>query len=89
MFDDYETAIGFMAATLTTVAFIPQVIKVLHTRSARDVSVGMYALFTAGVALWLGYGLLIGSWPVIVANGITLVLAGAVLVMKIRFDGWS
>lgn len=85
----YETAIGFMAATLTTVAFIPQVIKVLHTRSARDVSVGMYALFTAGVALWLGYGLLIGSWPVIAANGITLILAGAVLVMKIRFDGWS
>lgn len=89
MFDAYETAIGFMAATLTTVAFIPQVIKVLHTRSARDVSVGMYALFTAGVALWLGYGLLIGSWPVIAANGITLILAGAVLVMKIRFDGWS
>lgn len=85
----YETAVGFMAATLTTVAFIPQVIKVLHTRSARDVSVGMYALFTAGVALWLGYGLLIGSWPVIAANGITLILAGAVLVMKIRFDGWS
>lgn len=85
----YATTIGFMAATLTTIAFIPQVIKVLHTRSARDVSVGMYALFTTGVALWLGYGILIVSWPVIAANSITLVLAGAVLVMKIRFDGWN
>lgn len=85
----HATVIGFIAATLTTLAFIPQVIKVWNTRSARDVSVGMYSLFTAGVALWLTYGLLIESWPVIVANSITLVLAGAVLVMKVKFDGWK
>lgn len=85
----YATVIGFMAAALTTIAFIPQVIKVWKTRSARDVSVGMYALFTTGVALWLAYGLLIESWPVIVANSITLLLAGAVLVMKVKFDGWN
>lgn len=83
------TTIGFAAATLTTIAFIPQVIRVWKTRSARDVSVGMYALFTTGVALWLAYGLLIESWPVIVANSITLLLAGAVLVMKVKFDGWN
>lgn len=85
--NSYATLIGFMAATLTTIAFVPQVIKVWKTRSARDVSLGMYALFTIGVALWLIYGLLIGSWPVIVANSITLILAGMVLVMKVKFDG--
>jgi MtN3 and saliva related transmembrane protein len=80
---------GFSAAILTTIAFVPQVIKVLRTRSTRDVSSGMYALFTTGVALWFCYGVMIGSWPVIVANAVTLVLAGLVLVMKIRMDGWS
>lgn len=84
----YATAIGFIAATLTTIAFVPQVIKIWRTKSTRDVSIGMYALFTAGVALWLCYGLLIGSWPVIAANAITLVLAGLVLILKIRIDGW-
>lgn len=87
--NSYATLIGFMAATLTTIAFVPQVTKVWKTRSARDVSLGMYALFTTGVALWLIYGLLIGSWPVIVANSITLILAGMVLVMKVKFDGWN
>lgn len=85
----YASTIGFVAATLTTISFIPQVVKVWKTRSARDVSLGMYALFTTGVALWLAYGLLIESWPVIVANSITLLLAGAVLVMKVKFDGWN
>lgn len=80
---------GFSAAILTTIAFVPQVIKVLRTRSTRDVSSGIYALFTTGVALWFCYGVMIGSWPVIVANAVTLVLAGLVLVMKIRMDGWS
>jgi MtN3 and saliva related transmembrane protein len=80
--------IGFAAAVLTTIAFVPQVIKVLRTRSTRDVSTGMYALFTTGVALWLGYGILVGSWPVILANAVTLLLAGMVLVLKIRIDGW-
>jgi len=84
----FANLIGFMAATLTTIAFIPQVIKVWRTRSTRDVSIGMYTLFTAGVALWFCYGLMIGSWPVMMANAITLILAGLVLIMKIRIDGW-
>jgi MtN3 and saliva related transmembrane protein len=87
--DTHATLVGSVAAILTTIAFIPQVIKVWKTRSARDVSLGMYALFTTGVALWLAYGLMIGSGPVIVANAMTLLLAGAVLVMKLRFDGWN
>jgi len=85
---NFANLIGFLAAILTTIAFIPQVIKVWRTRSTRDVSIGMYTLFTAGVALWFCYGLMIGSWPVIMANVVTLVLAGLVLIMKIRIDGW-
>ena len=77
--------IGSAAATLTTAAFVPQALKVWHTRNTADISVGMYALFTLGVALWLTYGILLGAWPIIIANSITLLLAGAVLVMKIKF----
>jgi MtN3 and saliva related transmembrane protein len=77
--------IGSVAATLTTTAFIPQALKVWHTRHTADISLGMYAMFTLGVASWLAYGLLLEAWPIIIANSITLVLAGAVLVMKIRF----
>jgi len=82
----YASMIGFIAATLTTLAFVPQVIMVWRTRSAKDVSLGMYAMFTTGVAAWLIYGILIGSLPVILANAITLLLAAAVIVMKLRFD---
>ncbi|MBI3222473.1 MAG: SemiSWEET transporter [Nitrosomonadales bacterium] len=77
--------IGSAAATLTTTAFIPQAWKVWRSRHAADISLGMYSLFTVGVALWLTYGLLLGSWPIIIANTVTLLLAGAVLLMKIKF----
>ena len=77
--------IGSTAATLTTTAFIPQAWKVWRTRHTADISLGMYALFTLGVALWLAYGILLGSWPIILANSVTLLLAGTVLVMKIKF----
>lgn len=77
--------VGTLAATLTTVAFVPQVWKVWHTQHTADISLAMYALFAAGVAMWLAYGLLLGAWPIIIANGITLLLASAVLVMKLRF----
>ena len=79
------TTVGFAAATLTTVAFVPQVLKVWRTRSAADISLGMYSLFTLGIALWLIYGVLIYSWPIILANLITMILAGAMLVMKLKF----
>ena len=77
--------IGSTAATLTTTAFIPQAWKVWRTRHTADISMGMYVLFTIGVALWLAYGILIGSWPIIMANAFTLALAGTVLAMKNRF----
>ena len=76
--------IGGVAATLTTSAFIPQVWQVWRTRHTDDISLGMYTLFTAGVGLWLVYGILLESWPIIIANSITLLLAGAVLVMKLK-----
>ena len=79
------SAVGYAAAILTTISFVPQVLKVWRTRSAKDVSLGMYSLFTLGIFIWLVYGVLIESWPVILANFITLVLAGMVLAMKLKF----
>ena len=82
---NHADLIGSIAATLTTTAFIPQAWQVWHTRHTADISLGMYAMFTAGVALWLAYGILLSSWPIIIANGITLLLAGLVLLMKLKF----
>ena len=79
-------AIGLTAATLTTLAFVPQVIQVWSSRSAKDISMPMYLMFSSGIALWFVYGLLIDSLPVTAANGITFILAMMVVVMKIRFD---
>jgi len=76
---------GSAAATFTTVAFIPQVWRIWQTRHTADISLSMYALFTLGVALWLSYGIMMGSWPIIIANCITLILASAVLIMKLKF----
>lgn len=78
-------SIGSLAATLTTVSFVPQAWKVWHTKHTADISLAMYSLFTTGVALWLAYGILLAAWPIIIANLITLLLAGAVLIMKLRF----
>lgn len=78
--------IGGIAATLTTTAFIPQAWQVWRTRHTHDISLGMYVIFTCGVVLWLIYGLMLESWPIIIANCITALLAGAVLVMKLRFE---
>jgi MtN3 and saliva related transmembrane protein len=74
---------GYAAATLTTLSFVPQAWHTFRTRDVRGISLGMYSAFTLGVALWLVYGVMLGAWPVIVANAITLALAAAILVMKI------
>lgn len=78
-------SIGSVAAALTTLSFVPQAIKTFKTRDVSGISLGMYAAFTLGVALWLVYGWLLGAWPIIIANAITLALALAILVMKLRF----
>ncbi len=77
--------IGSIAACLTTLSFLPQALHTFRTRDVKGISLGMYALFTTGVALWLVYGLMLMAWPLIVANAITLLLALAILVMKLRF----
>jgi len=77
--------IGYAAATLTTMAFIPQVLQTWRQRSAHGISLGMYAIFTGGVVLWLVYGVLLDAWPVVIANAATLALALSMLVMKVRF----
>jgi MtN3 and saliva related transmembrane protein len=80
---DLREWVGFAAALLTTLAFFPQALKSWQTRNLSGISLSMYSLFTLGVALWLVYGVIIGSWPVIAANAITLMLAGMVLTLKI------
>jgi MtN3 and saliva related transmembrane protein len=79
------TVIGLAAAACTTIAFIPQVIKTWRTRSTHDISLGMFLLLTTGITLWLIYGLVLSDFPLIAANGVTLCLAGLVLVFKIKY----
>lgn len=78
--------IGLLAGSLTTLSFLPQVIRVFKTRSTKDISLGMYLLFCLGVLLWIAYSYMISSIAVFVANIATLVLAGSILVMKIVFN---
>jgi len=78
-------AIGSIAAVLTTASFVPQAWHSFKTRDVSGISLGMYSVFTLGVALWLLYGILLQSWPLMIANSITLMLAAAILVMKLRF----
>jgi len=78
--------LGFAAATLTTASFLPQALLTLRTRDVSGISLGMYSAFTAGVALWLVFGLYLGSWPIIVSNVVTLGLAVVILATKIRVE---
>jgi MtN3 and saliva related transmembrane protein len=77
--------VGSLAAILTTISFLPQAWHSFKTRDVSGVSLGMYSVFTVGVALWLVYGLLLRAWPIVVANVITLGLAMAILGMKVVF----
>jgi MtN3 and saliva related transmembrane protein len=78
--------IGTLAAILTTLSFLPQALHTFRTKDVTGISLGMYSAFTSGVALWLVYGLLLGAWPIVIANFVTLALASAILVMKLRFN---
>ncbi|MBW4653540.1 MAG: SemiSWEET transporter [Kaiparowitsia implicata GSE-PSE-MK54-09C] len=82
---DLVTLLGFAAGALTTLAFLPQLIKTWKSRSARDMSLTWLTTFIAGVALWFFYGLLIESSPVVVANGITLGLTVPILYFKLKY----
>ena len=82
---DPTTIIGFAAGFLTTIAFIPQVARIRKTRSAKDVSLPAFAMFTIGLAGWLAFGILKQDPPIILWNAVTLLLAAAILAMKVRF----
>ena len=77
--------IGYFAAFLTTASFVPQAMQTFRTRDVSGISLGMYSVFSSGIAMWLIYGLLIKAWPIVLANTITLVLATAILLMRLRF----
>jgi MtN3 and saliva related transmembrane protein len=78
------TLIGLAAACFTTAAFVPQVVQILKTKNVEGISLGMYAIFTLGVALWLIYATIIGDLPMLLANLVTLILSGGVLTLTVR-----
>jgi len=78
--------VGYIAAICTTISFLPQLIRVYRLKSAHEISLTMFLVYSFGVSLWLLYGIFIGSLPVIVANALSVVLSSAILVLKIRYD---
>lgn len=78
--------LGYTSATLTTIAFLPQIIKTVQTKSAKDVSMGMFVLFTIGVFLWIIYGILTRTYPVLIANAVIFCLALSQIILKIKYD---
>jgi MtN3 and saliva related transmembrane protein len=80
-------SIGSVAAVCTTVSFLPQLLRVWRRKSAQDISLSMFLLFSFGVACWLVYGIGIGSAPITAANAVTLALALGILTLKLRYDG--
>jgi len=79
------TIIGIAAAICTTISFLPQAIRIIRTKQTRDVSLGMYVLFSFGTFLWLAYGILLKDVPIILANSITFVLSFIILAMKLKY----
>ena len=80
----FVTIVGSVAALLTTIAFLPQVVRTWKSRSTSDISLGMFLTYVTGIALWLAYGLLLGDWPLIASNAVTFVLSGTILLLKLR-----
>lgn len=83
---NFVDLLGLVAATFTTAAFLPQLAKTWRSKSAADLSLGMLVTFSIGLFLWMIYGIFIQSWPVILANAITLVLSSINLMLKIKFE---
>jgi MtN3 and saliva related transmembrane protein len=82
---ELSSALGFIAATLTTIAFLPQAIRIIRTRHTRDISLAMYVTFTSGIFFWLVYGLLTADLPIIAANTITFIFSFTILMLKIKY----
>lgn len=76
--------LGVVAATCTTLSFVPQAAKTIRTRDTSGISLWMYLVFTVGIGFWFGYGIVLGSWPMIVSNAITFVLSATILGLKVK-----
>jgi MtN3 and saliva related transmembrane protein len=76
---------GYVAAVLTTLAFVPQALKTIRSRDTHSISLGMYVVFTIGLAFWLAYGIVLQSWPMILSNTVTLGLSSTILALKLRY----
>ena len=79
------TILGLVAGALTTLSFLPQLLKAWKSRSTHDISIGMFSLLAAGVMLWIVYGVVTADLPVVVANSVTLVFVGLILALKLRY----
>ena len=75
---------GYLAAAMTTLAFVPQALKTIRTRDTRSISLGMYVVFTIGIAFWLVYGIALNSTPMILSNIVTFLLSATILVLKLK-----
>lgn len=82
---EWTNALGLLAGALTTLAFVPQVVKIWKSKHARDISLGMFAIFSIGVLFWLLYGIQLGAVPIILANAVTLVLSLTILFFKLKY----
>ncbi len=80
-----EIWVSAMAAVLTTAAFVPQALHIIRYKETKAISLIMYVTFAGGVALWLTFGIMIGNWPIMLSNGITLMLTLAIVGMKLRY----
>ena len=78
--------LGIVAGTLTTISFIPQVIKIYNTKDAKDLSIATFCIFSCGVFLWLLYGIVTREWPIVLANGVTFILILLIIAMKVRYN---
>ena len=76
---------GYVAATLTTLAFVPQAWKTIRTKDTRSISLGMYVVFTIGLGFWLAYGIVLDSIPMILSNIVTFGLSATILAMKLKY----
>lgn len=76
--------LGYLAATCTTLSFVPQAVKTIRTRNTSGISLGMYVVFTFGIVCWFGYGIFLQSWPMIASNAVTFVVAATILALKLK-----
>lgn len=82
---DWVTVMGYLAGVCTTSSFLPQAIQIVKTKHTKDLSLSMYSILTSGLILWTVYGLINHDWPLAIANMVTLVLAGWIFILKLRY----